>query len=132
MGLQRELLRLDAALLLDGLCLGRQQDGATAIGEGLVEVSMPASGSERLERGRPVTGLAVHLEQGIDWPTEPRIEPQGALGELAGGLGLALALGLEIEAAEAELLGVGRAEHGLGAALFRVRRQPPRFHRQLH
>ena len=79
----------------------------------LVDQAVAAGDGERVERALPVAGAALQVEQRLDRPGELRVERQRALGELARGLRLALALRFQEQAAQAELLGVGRGQHGL-------------------
>ena len=58
-------------------------------------------------------GAALQFEQCLHRPVELGIALQGALGELARGFRLALALGFQEQAAQAELLGIRRGQHGL-------------------
>src|SRR5690606_8036911 len=110
--LHRERERLVGIRILERLGLCRENDGATAVGDGLLEMAVALAGGERVECACPVRSPALQLEKRIDRPSELRIEPQRALRDLARCLVLAFALGLEEEAAQAELLGFPRPEHG--------------------
>ena len=93
--------------LFDGLRLRRQQDGATAIGGGALDVAVLAGNGDGLQGAVPVGVAALEIEQCIHRPGQFGVEPHGALGEMARGLRLGLALRFEEQAAQAELLGVG-------------------------
>ena len=111
--LLRQLQRLVGVGILQRLGLGRQQHGAAAGGGRLVDEVLAPRDGQRVERALPVLGAALQIEQRLDRPVELGIELQRALGELARGFLLALALGLQEQAAQAELLGLGRGQHGL-------------------
>src|SRR6478735_1977537 len=91
----------------------RMRPAITAAGrEFLVDVAVLASDGKRIQGSAPVSLLALQIEQGVDGPSELGVEADGAFGELPRSLCLTLMLGFEEKAAKAELLGIGRAEHG--------------------
>ena len=93
--------------------LRREQDGTTAIGLRTLDVPVLSGDRDGLQGTSPVTFPALQVEQPIDRPGELGIERHGALGEVPRRFFLGFALRLEEQAAQAELLGVGRGEHGL-------------------
>ena len=104
--------RLVGVGILERLGLCRQQHRAAASGGRLVDDVLAARDFERMQCGGPILRAALQLEKGFDRPAELGVALQRPLGELAGRFVLALALGFEEQAAQAELLGLGRGEHG--------------------
>src|SRR5262249_23607501 len=81
--------------------------------DGLVDQTVALANRQRVERAFPIFCSALQVEQRFEGPGKPRVELERPLGELARRLPLALALGLQKEAAQAQLLGIGRGQHGL-------------------
>ena len=112
-GFLRQLQGLVGVGILERLGLGRQQHRAAASGGRLFDDVLAARDFERMQCSGPILRAALQLEQRFDWPAQLGIALQRPLGELAGRFVLALALGFEEQAAQTELLGLGRGEHGL-------------------
>ena len=102
---------IDAAFLII-LRLRCQKYGTPPVGTAAVDVAMPARNRQGLERMGPVRCHALQLEQCVSGPAELRVELEGAFRELSCGNRLMRLFGGEKQAAQSELLGIGRAEHG--------------------
>ena len=112
MRLQRQVQGALRISFLGGLSLRGEQNGAAAVSLCALYMSVLASDSDGFQGAGPIAFAALQVEQCVDRPGEFRVEGDGAFGEMTRGLGLALALRFEKEATQAELLGVGRGQHG--------------------
>ena len=112
MRFERQVQGAFGIVFFGGLRLRGEQHGAAAVGGRALDVAVLAGDADGLQRTGPIVVAALQVEQAIDRPGELRVERDGAFGKVAGGISLMLALRFEEEAAQTQLLGVGRTQHG--------------------